>query len=334
MKRGWVEAVGERRPVYDARVERLRAFLRSRGLQVALIYGDVYRSDDIAHLTNLCIYWNEGVVAVPADGSPVFLAKLSKRVHPWMARTSTIQDLRASQSLPELIGEFLAELGHGAVGLVDRDWWPAPLVDGIADVAPGREFVNLPDAVRTLRFMPDELDRERLERAGALVANAIAAAQHAGGDPAQRLGALELVARRGGARDVNASCREVGGGVQIECRVQFADVWAYGARLVGGDDLAQLQAMLDKMAARLRPGGRRSSFMELARAQARTSLTSHCDIATAGELRSRTARDDFLQSGEVVALAVATESGLLADTYLVNADATTPLTRAPAEMVA
>lgn len=331
MKRGLVEAVGDHQGVYDERVEALRALLRDRGMRVALIYGDVYRSDDIAHLTNLCIYWNEGVVAVPADGPPVFLAKLSKRVHPWMARTSTIEDLRASQRLPELIGQFLAEIGPGTVGLVDRGWWPAPLVDGIADAAPGREIVDLPDAVRALRVVPDELDRERLERAGALVAAAVAAAAHAAGDPAQRLAALELVARGEGARDVIAFCRELADGIQIDCRVQFADVWACGARLLGVDGSSAPNAALDSVAAGLRPGTSASSLREFAGASVRVSLTRHCDLATAGELRAFTARDEPLQAGEVVALTVETGSGIVADTYLVGAEATTPLTRSPVE---
>jgi hypothetical protein len=324
VKRGLVEAADANRGVYEGRLERLRERLRSEGLRVALIYGDTYRSDDIAHLTNLCIYWNEGVVAVPADGPPVFLAKLSKRVHPWMRRTSVIEDLRASQKLPELIGSYLDELEPGGVGMVDLAWWPAQLVDGITGAATDRAFTDLPDAVRSARLVPDELDRADLAHAGGGCAAGIAAASDASGNTSQRLAALELAARGLGARDVVAFCRKLGAGVQIECAVQFANVWAYGARPAGDGDAAR--EAFSSVAQAITAGATASDIQAAAGPSATVRVVSHCDLATGGELRGGDSGP--LLAGEAVAVAVRVGDAMMADTFLIDAEGATAITRA------
>lgn len=334
MKRGLVEAAGAQRAVYEARLERLREQLRSASLSAALIYGDVYRSDDIAHLTNLCIYWNEGVVAVPADGPPAFLAKLSKRVHPWMQRTSVLDDLRASQKLPQLIGDYLDELGPGKVALVDRAWWPAELVDGITTAAGEREFIDLPDAVRGSRLVADALDRRDLERAGGLLAAGLAAAAEASGSPQERIAALELAARGGGARDVLASCRETGAGTQIECSVQFANVWARGARLEG--DGGALRDALEQAAAELRAGVTPAQLDAGGQRTTRGAITviSHTDLATGGDLRPAADAQQPLAEGSVVVLELRDGPAFVADTYIVGGERATAITQTGAEVAA
>src|SRR5579875_317322 len=278
MKRGLVEAAQERRGFYEARIDRLRERLREAGVHVALIYGDVYRSDDIAHLTNLCIYWNEGVVAVPVDAPPAFLAKLSKRVHPWMRRTSILEDLRASQKLPQLLAGYLDELGSSRVGFIDRAWWPAELVDGVVAAAPGKDFIDLPDAVRDGRLVPDELDRQDLERAGAIVAGGLAAASAAEGEPETRIAALELAARGAGARDVLTVIHRSEAGEQPDCSVQFANVWARATRPNGGPSAA-VEA-LETAATALRSAATLADIQAAAGAGTAISIVSHCDIAT------------------------------------------------------
>lgn len=326
MKRGLVAAAGEQAPAYAARLERLGDRVREASAVAALVYGDVYRSDDIAHLTNLCIYWNEGVLAVPADGPPAFLAKLSARVHPWMKRTSVLTDLRASQKLPELIAAYVDELGPGPVAFVDEDWWPAELVSGIRAAAPARTMVTLPDAVRDGRLVPDARDLADLRRAGEIVAAGLSAAQAAGAEANARIAALELAARGAGARDVIAHTRVVdGGALALELTVQFANVWASAARTLGGRNLTA--GALDASRADLVPG---ASPGDVARAagDAEVSVVHHCDLGTGGEYRPPADAGRALEEGAVVAVTARSRDAVVGDTYLVSRAGATPLTAA------
>ena len=114
MKRGLV--VRDRSEIADAewdgRIDSVQSVMADQGLDFVLVYGDVFRSDDIGYLTNLCIYWNEGVVAVPAHGSPLLLTKLSQRVHSWMRATSTMTDLRSGKTFGELVTGLVARRRH------------------------------------------------------------------------------------------------------------------------------------------------------------------------------------------------------------------------------
>lgn len=347
MKRGLVEVAD--RPVYEARLERLQEQLRERGIAAALIYGDVYRSDDIAHLTNLCIYWNEGVIAVPADRPPALLAKLSKRVHPWMQRTSILEDLRASQNLPKLISEYLGELPAGAVAFIEAVWWPERLLRDISAAIDGRETLMLDDEVRRTRLVVDDADRADLVRAGEIVTAGLLAAEKAGADaePAQRVAAVELATRREGARDVLAFCESVeAGATPLELTVQYANVWAYAARTPNLDaEVARsLRAAYGAAQEALVPGASAAELAERARAVAddlavELSLTHHCDLGTAGDYRG--ADDDAkpLPAGAVVALQLrAPRSGggsaVLADTFLMTDAGAAALTGATARVAA
>src|SRR3954470_19296331 len=142
MKRGLVVLDPDEVPTgeWQERVGGLQRRLAEERVDLALVYGDVFASDDIGYLTNLCIYWNEGVLAVPVDGEPAFLTKLSKRVHPWMRATSTLEDLRSGRDLAGLIADLAGETR--AVGLVDRDLWPAALVHDVEATLPDTRLVH------------------------------------------------------------------------------------------------------------------------------------------------------------------------------------------------
>lgn len=336
MKRGLVAAAGADAPVYARRLDALRAGVRAAGAIAALIYGDVYRSDDIAYLTNLCIYWNEGVLAVPADGPPAFLAKLSARVHPWMRRTSVLEDLRASQKLPELIASYLDELGDGPVALVDEDWWPAELVSGIRTVTAGREILDLPDAVRAGRLAPDARDLADVRRAGEIVAAALAAASISDGAPEARIAALELSARGAGARDVLATSRAADdGAIVLEATVQFANVWARAARTLGGGaDAGSVDAALTGACSALAPSATPESVARAAGDGAHVSVVSHCDLASSGDYRPAADAQRPLVDGEVVSVLARAGDAVAADTFLIAGTGATALTEATAEVTA
>ena len=161
---------------WRGRVAAVQRELAASGTDVALIYGDVSRSDDIAYLTNLCVYWNEGILAVPAHGDPVFLTKLSPRVHPWMRLISTVTEIRSGRSFAELVATFLGPGDGGTVGLVEAELWPAAVAAEIRQALADREVRPLGGLVRALRQVPSPAEVALLSRAAASLADTAAGA--------------------------------------------------------------------------------------------------------------------------------------------------------------
>jgi hypothetical protein len=321
MKRGLVVADTAERA---ERVAALQASLRRAGLAAALVYGDVSRSDDIAYLTNLCIYWNEGVLAVPAEGEPAFITRLSKRVQPWMRATSTLTDIRSGpdvaggiagfvRSLPgaggsagalrEPAGAVAAANAAGAlrVGLVDAGWWPAMLLAEIERAVPEADLVPLDYGVRELRLVPSPYELAVLREAGAALSAAIDAALAA----PHPLAALERAARRAGFTDVLART----GDGWIDATGQYRTLWIRAARATD----ASLALRLTTAAGGLRDGARPP-----------VRCISHADLATDGDHRLGEAEP--LRAGEVVTLLV-DDGGVAAETYVVTESEPECLTR-------
>src|SRR5262249_20794045 len=139
-EREWAERVGA-----------VRAYMAAHGIDVALVYGDTYQSDDIAYLTNLCIYWNEGIVAVPAQRDPVLLTTLPPRVPPWMRLTSTIKEIHSGRSFGALAVQLLGDRRPGTLGLVGAALWPAAVVAELAAALPDWTIEHLGPVVRDRR---------------------------------------------------------------------------------------------------------------------------------------------------------------------------------------
>ena len=199
MKRGLV--VRDRSEIADAewdgRIDAVQSVMADQGLDFVLVYGDVFRSDDIGYLTNLCIYWNEGVVAVPAQGPPLFLTKLSQRVHSWMRLTSTMTDLRSGKTFGDLVTGLVAEGGTGTLGLVDADLWPASIVDEIREAIPGWDLRMLGSLVRDQRAIPSPAEIELLRTGAAILSNAVDTASAPGLSTTERIASLERDIRGG-----------------------------------------------------------------------------------------------------------------------------------------
>ena len=336
MKRGLVALDAAFPPPAEraARVDAVRAAAREADVRAALIYGDVSRSDDIAYLTNLCIYWNEGVLAVPRAGELAFLTKLSRRVHPWMRTTSTLQDIRSGRDLAVLIRDFVDALpGEGRrLGLIDRELWPAALVRDVQAACAGAELVDLPDAVRRLRAAPSANEVAALRATGRMLADALDAAAGHAGDEA--VASLERALRRAGATDVHAATGLAPDGTaSVDVTVQHRMLWMRAARAGGGPLGDLLTECLAAGVSELRPGVSAQDLVRAAesalrgRAEARLTVTSHADLATGGDLRALCGDGDApVAAGEVVVLALeSSPHAVVAGSYLVGHAGAEPL---------
>ncbi|GAA2105506.1 aminopeptidase P family N-terminal domain-containing protein [Actinomadura alba] len=326
------------------RVAALQRRLPADGVDVALVYGDVYRSDDVGYLTNLCIYWNEGIVAVPATGDPVFLTKLSPRVHTWMRRTSNVEDLRSGKSFGPLVKELLAGREPGVVGLVEGRLWPATIVADLTAALPGWELRPLGGLVREQRLVPSEHELALLRDGAALMARATAQVTPPGPATAW-VSAAERELRGGGYAEVLVDTATTRDGVaSIEITGQYRYGWLRAARVVAGTDGPAWASALDT-ALRAAIGAARDGAPETdLSAAARPALaglpdgsvhdvawTNQADLATNGDFE-RHAGDMRLALGAVGAITidVALPDGgraVVADTVLVGEESAECLTK-------
>jgi hypothetical protein len=322
----------------EQRVGALQAELRARGLAAALVYADVYHSGDLGYLSNICLYWNEALLAVPAEGKPALLTKLSPRVANWWRATSNLEDFRSGRVLAKLAEGFLAEQGPGGVGLVELDWWPDQLLADVTAAAGGREITDLGSVVRRRRQAPSPAEAELLRQAAALTARSVAAALDGALSNFERSGKAELTARMGGAEDVLVYCHSSTADADtVEVVSEYRGYWTGAARVLAKGDPGY-QAAAAALAAGATPAAVRDAGRAALAAlgpDARVDLIQHTDLETDGGYRYQADSAAPLADGAVVTLRV--ELGLpdgstavLADTYQAGAGTAACLTAAAA----
>ncbi|MGH3212157.1 MAG: hypothetical protein ACRDNO_30785 [Trebonia sp.] len=330
----------------ERRVGALQAELRARGLAAALVYADVYHSGDLGYLSNICLYWNEALLAVPAEGKPALLTKLSPRVANWWRATSQLEDFRSGRVLSTLVEGFLAEQGPGGVGLVELDWWPDSVAADVTAVAGGREISDLGSVVRRRRQVPSPAEAELLRRAAAVTAESVAAVLNGALSNFERAGKAELAARMGGVEDVNLYCHSSGPDADtVEVVSEFRGYWTGAARVVARSDpgwagalAAGYQAAAAALAAGVTPAAVRDAgraALSALGSDARVDLVQHTDLETDGGYRYQSDDAEPLTDGAVVTLRVELcladgSTAVLADTYQVGPGTADCLTSAAA----
>ncbi|MGP4015851.1 aminopeptidase P family N-terminal domain-containing protein [Saccharopolyspora sp. 5N708] len=310
MKRGLVVLDHDEIPEtqWQRRIEQVRAQLRAEEVEVALVYGDVFRSDDIAYLTNLCIYWNEGMLAIPADGDPALLTKLSPRVHTWMRRTSTLTDLRSGKAFGSLVAQFVADREPGTIGLVDASLWPTALIDEVSAAAPGWVVRPLEGLIRQFRIRPSDAEQALLRQAGTTLTKAADAATAAGLSRQERISVAERVVRGAGFTDVLVRATDAA----VEITGQHRNSWLRIAREVEPGEATT--ALRDVLAA-VTDGATIGALAEATAARVR--VVHHADLSTDGEYASQSP-DRQLAAGDVVVVSVENDKSAVADTILIT----------------
>jgi Xaa-Pro aminopeptidase len=320
----------------ERRTDVVQAELRAQGLAAALVYADVYHSGDLGYLSNICLYWNEAMLAVPAEGKPALLTKLSPRVANWWRATSNLEDFRSGRVLAKLAEGFLAEQGPGGVGLVELDWWPDTLAADVTAAAGGRAVTDLGSVVRRSRQSLSPSEAVLLRRASALTAQAVGAALDARLTNHERAGRAELAARLGGAEDVNVYCHRSGDDADtVEVVSEFRGYWTGAARVLassGATWAGALAAAHQAASSAVRAGATRDDVTAAARPalaptglEWQADLIHHTDLETDGGYRTSGDQAEPLPDGSVVTLRLELElpggsRAVLADTLVLEGD--------------
>jgi Xaa-Pro aminopeptidase len=342
MKRGLVtfDAGLDAAEPFTRRLNALQAKMVEEGVDVALIYGNVSRSSGMDYLTNFCLYWNEGVLVVPRDAAPVLIMKLSKRVQPWIKRTSVIDDIRSGPRLAHNIASYVLQrwlLADVSIGIVDEAWWPSLLLDELKSEMPSALYRGMPDTVRNLRLIPDAEEAALLRQAGRLLREALDAALQCGGDAMQVTEVAVRQARLRGFLDLDLRSRQISDGSEyVDAVGQYRYVWLRHCRPRGGKLARLANTLLDATLGKIKAGVSERDLARLVRESIAGThrYTFSCinqpDIETWGEMRDESASERPLAVGEAVALVLTLFHGNevihAAETVLVGPDSVERLT--------
>jgi hypothetical protein len=336
MKRGLVvrEHADAADAVFGRRLDALRRAARAVDAPLVLVYADVSRSNGIDFLTNFCLYWNEAVLAVPVEGPPALVTKLSKRVQPWIRKTSVLEDVRSGPRLAGNLAAFVEErCGPRAprIALADLDAWPNALLADLEAALPRAELVDLPNAVKNLRLVPDVEEAALLHTAATRLDAALAAAWSSGGGVAERSEIAVRDARLAGFLDVDVDAGSLGDGTEyIDVIGQYGYVWVRLCRAGRGAAARWLGDALAGVVGEIRAGVSENDLAASVRRRIggpyrhAFSCLSHAEIESRGDFRRPEDLDRPFQDGEIVCpvLTVYEAGGTarVADTVIVGLD--------------
>jgi len=129
VKRGWIhwDHTEVPRAAFETRLEILRQSLLSNDLPAAVIYTDVWRSNQARHFCNFMPYWNRALLVVPRDAPAILLCSLSPRVYPWIRSVTILDDIRPSPNLAQQLLALADEHGWNRLAVLDLPQLPHDL---------------------------------------------------------------------------------------------------------------------------------------------------------------------------------------------------------------
>ena len=83
-------------PVLEARIARLRAAMRSAGLDAFVAYTNIVRPSAVTLLTCFTPYWSESLLLVPRNGRLAFATAMTNRVADWIRSTNPVSDVTST----------------------------------------------------------------------------------------------------------------------------------------------------------------------------------------------------------------------------------------------
>jgi hypothetical protein len=204
MRRGLMERDPQELPleVLDARIARLRAQMKSAGLDAFIIYTNLVRPSAVTWLTGFTPYWSEGLLLLPMTGRLAFATALSNRVADWIRSTNPVSDVISTPRPGVLLGERLAK-DHSVkrVGVLELDALPAELSNDLAAAAPAIRPVDGSAQFAMARRDIDPAERRILMRSDAIAVAALDQVDTATSDAGTLAGLIERHARLAGAEE-------------------------------------------------------------------------------------------------------------------------------------
>lgn len=222
----------------NARIAKVRAILRDKKLDAALIYYDEINIADGWYLTGWCPQFEKGAVLLPVEGEPLLLG--GPESEPFAKMSSAIKDTRCFHTfmVPEeeypnatistfdtLFDEMTARGVHlKNVGIVGTSYFPHALYTQFEEGFRGAKLVDITDDYDELRYIKSAWEIENIRTAFSFTYDAFLAMQakvRPGATEIEIAAEGEYVARQRNANGFAFACM-VGSGKQANAVVPTA----------------------------------------------------------------------------------------------------------------
>ena len=175
MRRGLISWSPEEMPVatLEARVSLLQQAMHEQRLGAVLLHTSFAHPAAVHWLTNFTPYWSEALLVVLPRGTPVLLAALTQRVHPWIREVSHLGDVVTAPNLGASALSYLGEhTAPGArVGVVGLEALPWPTAQPLMSSTWGPQLTDVSELFGQLR-QPADMAELRLAAHAERLANA------------------------------------------------------------------------------------------------------------------------------------------------------------------
>jgi Creatinase/Prolidase N-terminal domain len=207
MRRGLMQRNPQELPLaaLDARIARLRADMKSAGLDAVIIYTNLVRPSAVTWLTGFTPYWSEGLLLVPMTGRLAFATALSNRVADWIRSTNPVSDVVSTPRPGVLLGERLAKDDSvKRAGVLELDALPSELADDLSAAAPAVGWIDATAQFARVRRDIDAAEQQLLARSDAIAVAALDQTDTTC-DAGTLAGLIEKHARLAGAEEIHVA---------------------------------------------------------------------------------------------------------------------------------
>jgi Xaa-Pro aminopeptidase len=172
------DAIAMPREEFDARIERVRAAMRERGIDLLLVHTrglDDY--GDATYLTNFIIRLPRGTILVlPPTGEPVTFFEGASRGIPTLKLTASTGDLKAANDLAKDCANYLKgkKLVPSNVGLSGLKRMPYQQYQTLMTELDGCTLKDASDLISGLRIIKSEREADQVRRASRILGKLIA----------------------------------------------------------------------------------------------------------------------------------------------------------------
>ena len=185
-------------------MSRLQQAMHEHKLGAVLLHTSFAHPAAVHWLTNFTPYWSEALLVVLPQGTPVLLAALTQRVHPWIREVSHLGDVVTAPNLGASALSYLGE--HAApgakVGVVGLEALPWPTAQPLMSSGWGPQLSDVSELFGQLRQPADMTELRLAARAERMADDTLQAGPMNAQTTNAWASAMEAKARLDGAEEL------------------------------------------------------------------------------------------------------------------------------------